>query len=452
MTRAPFMTIVGAIALIASQACESRSELTHDIADLRKSGQVLLASRFGAALDSNLMTGGGTDDTAPLQNVLNRAERGAPIHLIIDGSALVTGLNVYGNTTIECITGGGLYLKGNSNRAIIRNVHRSRDAIVDEHIAVRGCFFHGNKDNQKGVPMRSPNIISENQEADGSYIAGLQFLGVNYLTIEDVTLWNVRSFASHIANANRISVRNVIVDNGIPLSAGGANMDGFHFNGPIKYLTIEGMKLRTFDDGFTLGANDAGADDLRIRNEMGPYVGQGPITDVTAHNIHFMDSFFGIRLMSSTERLDRIIISNVTGTVQAKLAIISHFTNPGLGNFGSLSFNNVNVDAIPPHFSIADQMSKEIFKSPIWSLEFGGPQGSLFVLNGHIESLSLNNIVTKVIDSRPIIWSGHQSLIQLLRGDISIFDPGHQGTAIKEEKGSRIEWRNFRLDWPRNLD
>ena len=46
----------------------------------------------------------------------------APAHLIIDGAALVSGLNVYGNTIIEleCINGGGLYLKDGSSRSVIR--------------------------------------------------------------------------------------------------------------------------------------------------------------------------------------------------------------------------------------------------------------------------------------------------------------------------------------------
>lgn len=405
-------------------------------------GRTVHASVAGAKLDSNLMKGGGTDDTAVLQKILNEAENGSPIRLIIDGPTLVSGLNVYGSTTLECIEGGGLYLKTGSNRAIIRNVHRSRDATLDEHITIRGCFLHGNKDGQTGAPGHA----SPNQEVDGSYFAGLQFFGVNYLTIENVTLWNVRAFATHVANASRIDVRNVIVDNGVPLDIHGSNMDGFHFNGPIRYLTIDGMKLRTFDDGFTLGANDAGADDLRIKNDMGPYVGQGPITDVTVNNLQFMDSFFGIRLMSSTDRLDRVVINNVTGTVQAKLAIVSHFVNPGLGNFGSISFSNVAVDPIRPSQDIWQEKSmQEQCKDPTCVLEYGGHGGSLFVLNGHIENLNLRNVVTRAIDRRPVIWVGHDSLIRMLNADLSIYDPARKSTPIRQEKDSRIERLNLNL-------
>src|SRR5690349_13108691 len=71
----------------------------------------VLASAAGAVLDTDLVKGGGTDDTAALQAVLDRAAQGQPVHLVIDGAALVSGLNVYANTTLECLAGGGLFLK-----------------------------------------------------------------------------------------------------------------------------------------------------------------------------------------------------------------------------------------------------------------------------------------------------------------------------------------------------
>jgi len=149
------------------------------------------------------MNGGGTDDTTILQAVLDRAARGVSVHLVIDGTALVSGLNACGNTTIECVAGGGLYLKDGSNRAIIRNAHRSRDAITDEHITIRGCFLNGTR----YVKTVRPPLYLEGmkfeipREPDGTYISGLQFFGVNDLTIENTTLWHARSFSIWVANA-----------------------------------------------------------------------------------------------------------------------------------------------------------------------------------------------------------------------------------------------------------
>ena len=55
-----------------------------------------LASECGAVLDSNVIHGGGTDDTAALQAILDRArDKAEGVRLIVDGAALIRGLKVY---------------------------------------------------------------------------------------------------------------------------------------------------------------------------------------------------------------------------------------------------------------------------------------------------------------------------------------------------------------------
>lgn len=62
------------------------------------------ASELGARLDSCVVNGGGTDDTAVLQEFLDTAKDSQThICLIMDGAALVSGIKVYSNTTIRCI-------------------------------------------------------------------------------------------------------------------------------------------------------------------------------------------------------------------------------------------------------------------------------------------------------------------------------------------------------------
>src|SRR5688500_10857125 len=107
--------------LTASPTVVGRS---NSIRDRAGSTDIIRASASGAALNSNLTSGGGADDTSVLQRILNRAENGRSVHLIIDGPALITGLELYSNTTVECTAGGGLYLRENANRAILRNKHR----------------------------------------------------------------------------------------------------------------------------------------------------------------------------------------------------------------------------------------------------------------------------------------------------------------------------------------
>ena len=84
--------------------------------------KTVLASEI-APLDSDVIHGGGTDDTAALQQVLDLAkDRSQGIHLIMAGAALVRGLKVYSNTTIECRSAAcWFYLADRSDCPVIQN-------------------------------------------------------------------------------------------------------------------------------------------------------------------------------------------------------------------------------------------------------------------------------------------------------------------------------------------
>src|ERR1035437_4239627 len=87
---------------------------------------VIYASQTGAKLDSNVHTGGGTDDTAILQSILDKAKELDSLYLIMDGAALIRGLDIHTNTTIECLNPFcGFFLAPQSNRAVIRNANPS---------------------------------------------------------------------------------------------------------------------------------------------------------------------------------------------------------------------------------------------------------------------------------------------------------------------------------------
>ena len=98
--RACILALCGAV-LLASQ-----SRLV-----LAAPTEIVYASQAGARLNSNLMTGGGSDDTKALQKVLNHGADGRAAELVVDGPALVSGLDVYAGTTITCTTGGGFFSK-----------------------------------------------------------------------------------------------------------------------------------------------------------------------------------------------------------------------------------------------------------------------------------------------------------------------------------------------------
>jgi len=53
---------------------------------------IIIASEAGAKLDSDVTKGGGTDDTALIQGILDRAPKVGTLKLVVDGAILVKGL------------------------------------------------------------------------------------------------------------------------------------------------------------------------------------------------------------------------------------------------------------------------------------------------------------------------------------------------------------------------
>lgn len=301
---------------------------------------ILYASGHGAALDSDLLTGGGTDDTVALQSLLDLGG-----HVVVDGPALVSGLNIHSNTTLEFTGGAGLFLKPNSNRAILRNANRSRGAIIDKQIAIRGGFFNCNDVGQVGQTMNAFGLAI--QEADKSLMVGMQFLGIEDLLLENVYVYLPKAFGIHIANDKRVTLINPTVDVGTPAAAPPIGKDGVHFNGPSQYVNILAPKIRSWDDALAFNANDTSgypqwAPDMTINNDWGPYLGQGPITDVSVYGPVFMGAAQGIRLMSFGELIDRIYILGAVGTVQSQPFMQGNLSAAyPAGNFGS----RITVDA-----------------------------------------------------------------------------------------------------------
>lgn len=440
---------------------------------------LVYASQAGAALSSDLSNGGGTDDTVALQRILDRAKDGRGLHLVVDGPALIAGLEVYSNTTIECTAGGGFYFKDYTARAIIRNAHRSREAVSDKNIALRGCFINGNRKNQVVVgPVDSPLRLA--QEPDGTFRSGLQFFGVHHLAVENVTLLDTYAFSLWVANAKYINVRNVTIrreftpfpeggdaarirawflENGEGTDKWGGNDDGMHFNGPIQYLTIDNARLSTWDDGISMTANDYNTNDLTLENPLGPYVGQGSITDVAISNVMFMDAHHGIRIQSGKERVDRILITNVTGAIRERFAVISPGAISTGGNFGAIAFSHINVELsrYPPWAEIfpeygfkqkIDEFEKTLAAGERPKIVDEGEEADipLFSLNGRIENLSLHQVSVKVADrGRPLIRVGHTSLIDVMNLWMTVRDSEAQVLPIKLM--GRIERLNMSLDW-----
>jgi hypothetical protein len=419
-----------------------------------------LASEHGARLDTDLRQGGGTDDTAALQALLDRARDDGGAHIVIDGPALVSGLEVYSDTTIEGTPGAGLRLADDSNRAILRNAHRTRETVVDENITVRGLTFWGNRDHQlepwrgalipgeAGIIRKEEGIVQ--MEQDRTWKSPVQFLGVRNLVVDDVEIWDGRAYALWLANVSHVTVTGLRIDvntgpypTGAPFEEQQAfiravppNADGIHINGPADHVLIDGARIYVWDDAVSLCANDCWVADLTVDDLTGPYVGQGPITDVTVRNIHLDRPSQGVRILSADQRIDRVVVENVFGSVRMRSVVISHYAIPEKGTCGSILFRNIRLASEP------SPTLREVYPAAFGPL--GPPSyqeeadSAFFALNTEVEELRLEGVSLSATEDRPVLLIGPDARIGSLHASIEIEGSDSRTPRIEMYDGASV--------------
>lgn len=343
---------------------------------------IFYASECGAKLNSNIVTGGGDDDTAAIQKILNRAPELGSLHLIIDGVALVTGLTVYSNTTIECKNQShGFFLKDHSNKPIIINATPNSCNIQTENLSILGGTYNGNNLNQDRLRYDDDDtltdVLAECIERSNTTVPKMvmiiQLIGIKNVIIRDVILKDQRRWAFLCCNFKNITMENILID--LEHHMQDENQDGLHFWGPGQYLTLKNIQGRTGDDFIALAPDEG---DLK-----------SSITDVLIDGVMLHNADQGIRLLSrNTGLLDRVLIKNVTGTYKSfGFYINSWFPDSPGGNFGSILFENINLEATKPNYDYTDPV--------------------LFQIGGNMQQLTLRNISVNKCDNRSILKFGY---------------------------------------------
>ena len=189
--------------------------------------KIVIASKEGIPLDSNVHTGGGTNATAVLQAVLDRAKDLGGIHLVMDGAALISGVVVHSNTTIECLNKDcGFFLAGQSNGAVITNADWDFKVIQNRNITLIGGTYNQNCADQM---HHLPNAEIQHPKAFGSdkFVIAFEFYGVENLNIRDISIRNQRTFGVLAANWKNVNIENVAIE--LPDRMQAENQDGLHF-------------------------------------------------------------------------------------------------------------------------------------------------------------------------------------------------------------------------------
>lgn len=315
----------------------------------------------------------GTDQTAAIQAILDLALT-QPLYIQWDVKVSTTGLKIHSNTTINALEGCGAILRNGANAPVLSNKNPKTGTITDKNISINGGVWNGNGANQ-----------IHSSESTG-WIVGMRFMGVENLRISNLEILAARTFAMQLANWKRVDIRNVSCFTYIQ----GANSDGLHINGPGQYMYISNLKGNVSDDLLALLANDITSQSAptNATSAYGPFAGPGDIFDVIVDGVTSLRSYNDewesrncIRLLTSTNRLDRVIIKNVIGNTRAVGLIIDNYSEEpnltfpnGVGNFGDITLENLNFELLN-----SGAMYKDCY----------------VFLNAKIENLKLKDIVRK---------------------------------------------------------
>jgi len=331
-----------------AQDCSAETVLT------KNEGMKVYASQSGAAMDSDVYAGGGTDDTDALQALLDQAPQLGRLHLVLDGAARVSrSLRIHSNTTIECPDKScGLFLSDGSNCSVLRNADCDMKIIRNRNITLIGGVYNNNSPGQ--VHHREgpadDHLIS-------TWVMGMEFYGVEHVTIRDVTIANQRTFAMLMANWKYVTMDNIHIDRRERTDY--QNQDGLHFWGPGRFLTIRDIRGNSGDDFLALAPDE--------------HDQKSSIEDVLIQGVQLEDADQGIRLLVCGEgKLDRVILRDITGTYRSYGFIINPWFAGTGGHYGNIVIDTVDLRPMKNNYDYCPPF--------------------LFKLGGNIESITFKNI------------------------------------------------------------
>lgn len=333
-----------------------------------------------AVLDSNVITGGGTNVTAQLQAVLDLAKDGKGVHLIMDGAALVSGLQIYSNTVIECLNSDcGFFMDDNVNRPLLRNARWSFVHRNTRNVSLLGGTYNHNCTKQLHHVFTDEFPYPEGEvEDEFLYYYGsdpvhaiylLEMYGVENLTLRDITFKNQRTYTVTIGNFHNVRVEGCCIDMAEHVHP--SNQDGFHFFGPGRFLTIRDVRGCTGDDFINVAPDEMD--------------GKSSITDVLIDGVVLDNCCQGIRMLSrGTGLLDRVTVRNVSGTYRTfGFSIMPFYREPSFGKYGDFYFENINLRQIPETYHY----------TPLTFFQLGGDFECVTLKNVRFHSPVRNNVL-----------------------------------------------------------
>ncbi len=369
------------------------------------------ASEIGCALNCDLelgfnkyTLGAATDDAPRINAAMAGASASHPITLIIDGSALISGLFLPagGHWSIAGLgCGTGFYVKSGTDNDGIHNGPPNASSPSDpgppapprgSNVSLSNFTLNGNQSGDSTGGYR------QGDNAKGEWFYGINLMNLDNITVQNVVVVSTPAYHMRFSNVGNVSV------SGCVMNSVGLSTDGLHFDGPANDITISNCDFTTGDDAIALNC---------------PEGHTGNISRVSVDNCKF-NSWSLMRLDSiqcsgcdPKCNIDTVSVTNCTGTLrqagfllgQGAMANPDSITGLTISNcvltapavlemgasFGSIQLNDVTLIA-------SDANMNPTFESPGLALGRTSPyfNGCTYVGS----SLTVNNCVIQRTSDR----------------------------------------------------
>jgi hypothetical protein len=309
------------------------------------------ASEIGCALDCDLRNGrnkhtGGaaTDDGPRIIAAMAGASASNPITLIIDGSALVSGLFLPagGNWSIAGLgCGTGFFVKSGTNNDGIHNGAANAAIPFDPgppvpprgaNVSLSNFTLNGNQ----GSGLNGNSTSGRPHGNDRYWFCGINLMNLDNITIENIVLVNAPAYHVRLSNVGNVTVT------GCVMRSSGENTDGLHFNGPANDIVISNCKFATGDDSIALNC---------------PEGYSGNISRVAVSGCTF-NSWSLMRLYTSNGgpvgfKIDTVSVSNCTGRFWEGAFLIGFMYGSEPNSVASLTVSDCTLTT-PDVFGISE--------------------------------------------------------------------------------------------------
>jgi hypothetical protein len=355
----------------------------------------------GIHQNSNLSTGGGTDDRATLQAALNAINAAGGGTLIMTGPCLLSGsLALWSNERIEGLNEGscGFYLSGSSNTPVLTNMHRSYLQASDSNICAQNLTING--DGQIGGGLFGQAMT----DSGGNWVHAIDFNGVNNIEVSRCQVLNSRNYAINLTSCNWVKVEHIYAWFPFPSAT---HEDAVHLDAPYNDVFINDIWSNGLDDAVAInGDEDYGLSQSYstppLIDTSGTNSSRVRVSNITAA----VGCNSAVRIISGVGRADDIVVSNVHGVVRSFGVLIDDAGAGYAGNFGSITLSDIDLGFTPntsngpapftggPYLiGVLDQVDSLTLRN-IGAQNYDGAYGPWLCLGSgaHIRSLSISGL------------------------------------------------------------